>query len=151
MIQVDQKLQDYKLSKKMLKAFYGISYPTLRKRLRTAGLQHFIGRRKFLFAEFLLIFKALGQPQEIEKEIEELAFIYEQLLNLGLIKGQSQKALPQKKKKKQSQNKNRPALRPISTPLDLWQNFLQQYYQVLLLGLELLYGEKKEKWLAEVA
>lgn len=75
----------------------------------------------------------------------------EQLLQLGLLKGQSQKALPQNKKKKQAQNKNRPALWPISTPLALWQNFLQQYYQVLLLGLELLYGEKKEKWLVEVA
>lgn len=82
-MKLQEKMRDYKISKKMINAFYGISYPTLRKRLRDKGLTDFIGRRKFLFAEFLLIFKALGQPQEITAEVSELQLIYEQLLQLG--------------------------------------------------------------------
>ncbi|AFC23300.1 hypothetical protein [Saprospira grandis] len=140
MTSLQEKMQDYKLSKKMLKAFYGISYPTLRKRLRAAGLEHFIGRRKFLFAEFLLIFKALGQPAAILEEVAELALIYEQLISLGLLKGQSQKDLPQKGQKKEEILSSSPKLWLLQKPLALLDRFIALYYQVLLKGWELLYG-----------
>jgi len=140
MISLQQKMQDYKLSKKMLKAFYGISYPTLRKRLRAAGLDHFIGRRKFFFAEFLLIFKALGQPTSILEEVAELAIIYEQLISLGLLEGPSQKDLPQKEQKKEEILSSSPKLWLLQKPLALLDRFIALYYQVLLKGWELLYG-----------
>ena len=140
MMTLEQKMQDYKLSKKMLKAFYGISYPTLRKRLRAAGLDHFIGRRKFFFAEFLLIFKALGQPTSILEEVAELALIYEQLISLGLLQGQSQKDLPQKGQKKEEALSSSPKLGLLQKPLALLNRFIALYYQVLLNGLDLLYG-----------
>ena len=144
---LQQKMQDYKLTKKMLKAFYGISYPTLRKRLRAAGLEHFIGRRKFLFAEFLLIFKALGQPTAILEELAELALIYEQLISLGLLKGQSQKDLPQKQLDQQPTIK----LVVIKQPVDLLNRFLSNYYQVLLKGWDLLYGPTEKKYFKQIA
>ena len=140
MMTLEQKMQDYKLSKKMLKAFYGISYPTLRKRLRAAGLDHFIGRRKFLFAEFLLIFRALGQPEQIFTELQELAQIYEQLISLGLLQGQSQKDLPQKGQKKEETISPSSNLWLLQAPLALLNRFIALYYQVLLNGLDLLYG-----------
>ncbi|WCL81876.1 hypothetical protein PPO43_02030 [Saprospira sp. CCB-QB6] len=147
MMSLQQKMQDYKLTKKMLKAFYGISYPTLRKRLRAAGLEHFIGRRKFLFAEFLLIFKALGQPTAILEELAELALIYEQLISLGLLKGQSQKDLPQKQLDQQPTIK----LMAIKRPVDLLNHFLSNYYQVLLKGWDLLYGPTEKKYFKQIA
>jgi len=144
MISLQQKMQDYKLSKKMLKAFYGISYPTLRKRLRAAGLEEFIGRRKFLFGEFLLIFKALGQPEKIFTELQELAQIYEQLISLGLLQGQSQKDLPQKGQKKEEVLSSSPKLWLLQAPLTLLNRFIALYYQVLLKGCDLLYGPVEE-------
>jgi len=143
-MQLDQKLQDYKLSKKMLKAFYGISYPTLRKRLRAAGLEEFIGRRKFLFAEFLLIFKALGQPQEIMQELQELAYLYEQLLALGLLQGQSQKELPQKANIKEEAMNNF-SLSTYEGPLALLNKFIDLYYCLYLAGLAALYPNAEEE------
>jgi len=143
-MQLDQKMQDYKLSKKMLKAFYGISYPTLRKRLRDAGLDHFIGRRKFLFAEFLLIFRALGQPTAILEEVSELNFIYEQLISLGLLKGQSQNNLPQKGQKKTAQSKKVNYLAPIASRLTYLNRFMALYYKIYLAGLAALYPNSKK-------
>jgi len=131
----------------MLKAFYGISYPTLRKRLRAAGLDEFIGRRKFLFGEFLLIFRALGQPEQIYTELQELAQIYEQLISLGLLQGQSQKDLPQKKEEVLSSS---PKLWLLQAPLTLLKRFIALYYQVLLKGWDLLYGPTK-KYVAQEA
>lgn len=150
MISLEQKMQNYKLSKKMLKAFYGISYPTLRKRLRTAGLEHFIGHRKFLFGEFLLIFKALGQPTAILEEVAELALIYEQLISLGLLEGQSQKDLPKKGQKKEEIISSSPKLWLLQAPLALLDRFIALYYQVLLKGWDLLYGPT-EKYAAKQA
>jgi len=144
MISLQEKMQDYKLSKKMLKAFYGISYPTLRKRLRAAGLEHFIGRRKFLFGEFLLIFKALGQPTSILEEVAELALIYEQLISLGLLEGQSQKDLSTKGQKKEEILSSSPKLWLLQKPLALLDRFIALYYQVLLKGWDLLYGPTKK-------
>ncbi|WBM75022.1 hypothetical protein [Saprospira grandis] len=151
MISLQEKMQDYKLSKKMLKAFYGISYPTLRKRLRAAGLDHFIGRRKFIFAEFLLIFKALGQPTSILEEVAELALIYEQLISLGLLEGQSQKDLPTKGQKKEEILSSSPKLWLLQKPLALLDRFIALYYQVLLKGWELLYGPTEEKYFKQIA
>ena len=150
MMNLQQKIQDYKLSKKMLKAFYGISYPTLRKRLRDVGLDEFIGRRKFLFGEFLLIFKALGQPEQIFTELQELAQIYEQLISLGLLQGQSQKDLPQNGQKKEEILSSSPKLWLLQAPLTLLKRFIALYYQVLLKGWDLLYGPT-EKHLAKQA
>ena len=150
MMNLQQKLQDYKLSKKMLKAFYGISYPTLRKRLRAAGLEEFIGRRKFLFGEFLLIFRALGQPEQIYTELQELAQIYEQLISLGLLLGQSQKELPKKAAKKQKPQTTSSNLSLLQAPLTLLNRFIALYYQVLLKGWDLLYGPI-EKYAAKQA
>ena len=144
-MQLDQKMQDYKLSKKMLKAFYGISYPTLRKRLRDAGLDEFIGRRKFLFAEFLLIFKALGQPTAILEEVSELNLIYEQLISLGLLKGQSQNNLPQKGQKKTTQSKKVNYLAPIASPLAYLNRFISLYYKIYLAGLAALYPSPQKE------
>ena len=143
--QLDKKFQDYKLSKKMLKAFYGISYPTLRKRLRAAGLDAFIGRRKFLFGEFLLIFKALGQPEQIYKELEELAQIYEQLLVLGLLQGASQKELPQKEIKTKKRRSAAPILRPLGEPLALLNRFIALYYQLLFQAWEAMALQEMKK------
>ena len=142
MINLQEKLQDYKLSKKMLKAFYGISYPTLRKRLRAAGLEEFIGRRKFLFGEFLLIFRALGQPEQIFTELQELAQIYEQLISLGLLPEQSQKDLPKKEVKKEKPQSSSKNLWPLQAPLTLLNRFIALYYQLLLQGLELMQTQK---------
>ncbi|WCL81589.1 hypothetical protein PPO43_00575 [Saprospira sp. CCB-QB6] len=150
MMSLQQKFQNYKLSKKMLKDFYGISYPTLRKRLRDVGLDEFIGRRKFLFGEFLLIFRALGQPEQIFTELQELAQIYEQLLSLGLLQGQSQKDLPQKGQKKEGLLSSSPKLWLLQAPLTLLNHFIALYYQVLLKGLDLLYGPI-EKYAAKQA
>ncbi|WP_041329786.1 hypothetical protein [Saprospira grandis] len=138
MMKLQEKMRDYKISKKMIKAFYGISYPTLRKRLRDKGLTDFIGRRKFLFAEFLLIFKALGQPQEITAELSELQLIYEQLLQLGLLKGASQKDLPEKKSEKSPPQPKTNKLLALKTPLALFDRFLMNYYQVLMKAWEIL-------------
>jgi len=151
MINLQQKMQDYKLSKKMLKEFYGISYPTLRKRLRAAGLEEFIGRRKFLFGEFLLIFRALGQPEQIYTELQELAQIYEQLISLGLLQGQSQKDLPQKGLKKEEILSSSPKLWLLQAPLTLLNRFIALYYQVLLKGWDLLYGPTKKYAAQEAA
>ncbi|AFC25696.1 hypothetical protein [Saprospira grandis] len=151
MINLQQKFQDYKLSKKMLKEFYGISYPTLRKRLRDAGLDEFIGRRKFMFGEFLLIFRALGQPEQIFTELQELAQIYEQLINLGLLQGQSQKDLPQKGQKKEENLPSSPKLWLLQAPLTLLHRFIALYYQVLLKGWDLLYGPTKKYAAQEAA
>ena len=142
MINLQEKLQDYKLSKKMLKAFYGISYPTLRKRLRAAGLEEFIGRRKFLFGEFLLIFRALGQPEQIYAELQELAQIYEQLISLGLLAGQSQKELPKKAVKKEKSQSRSSNLSLLQAPLTLLNRFITLYYQLLLQAWELMQTQK---------
>jgi hypothetical protein len=71
-------MQSGTLSKCVLRDLYGISYPTLRKRLRAAGLECFIARRKFDADEIYLIFKCLGLPTSSEGLAEEFCRAYEE-------------------------------------------------------------------------
>ncbi len=66
-----------RLRKSEIKDLYSISYPTLRKRLLNAGLEHFIGRRKFSPAEIYIIFKLLGLPKTNPEAVEQFLQEYE--------------------------------------------------------------------------